>query len=492
MNMFRSLFFLLIASLFISTLAFAQKHNFIVILADDLGTDKISVYGNELGISQPQTPILTRLFKEGIQFQNAYSHVFCSPSRLSLMTGKHPHNFGVGIFIRNKDPRQIGLPTDLINMPKALSSLGYDTSHVGKWHMASPSVYQDGQHPLKAGFKWSSGPGRNILSYTGSKKYKNGEEQAVPGYALSDKIDDAIGRTKQMKQPWLLYLPFNTPHHPFHVPPKDLLNSTIPKNPSSAQKYDLMVEAMDTEIGRLISSIPQDVLSNTTVIFMGDNGTPSDGVENKPQGPQRMKGSVYQGGVHVPLLVWGSAVAKDKKGTPNDNIISITDIFPTIFELAGGFAGGLELTGKQALQEIDGVSFAQTVSSKSSKESSTKRETIMSERFEPNGPPPYRLLHRMVRNQTHKLIEKRQHGRLKAYEFYNTELDTGEKNNLCPSLEACSQNLVESRDREQYKKLKQELDIINKKAAAAVITIDPDPESQLTTKEFRKKKKRAF
>ena len=110
------------------------------------------------------------------------------------------------------------------------------------------------------------------------------------------------------EDPWIVYLAFNAPHAPFHVPTAPI-TQTVTAGSSNLEKYKAAVEAMDREIGDVIDSIAPSVLADTTIIFIGDNGTPGN---VSAAGNGRAKGSQYEGGVNVPLIIYGphAAVAK--------------------------------------------------------------------------------------------------------------------------------------------------------------------------------------
>jgi len=128
--------------------------------------------------------------------------------------------------------------------------------------------------------------------------------------ALTDK---AIEWTSAQNDPWFLWLAYNAPHAPFHLPPQDLHtagNLPTDKNSIDANRlsyYNAMLEAMDSELGRLLSSMTESVRNNTVILFVGDNGTPSS-IARPVYGGQRAKGSIYQGGTNVPLIISGKGV----------------------------------------------------------------------------------------------------------------------------------------------------------------------------------------
>jgi arylsulfatase A-like enzyme len=140
--------------------------------------------------------------------------------------------------------------------------------------------------------------------------------------------------THHPDEPWFVYVPYNAAHDPFQVPPADLhsvdLGELLPGEVSNTlANYKAMVEAMDTEIGRLLSVVD---MSRTTVIYMGDNGTPAQ-VKDTNTGVRGSKISVYEGGVRVPLVVAGAGVTRI--GEREDALVIAGDLFATILTLAG-------------------------------------------------------------------------------------------------------------------------------------------------------------
>jgi hypothetical protein len=120
------------------------------------------------------------------------------------------------------------------------------------------------------------------------------------------------------------------PHSPYHTPPDPTTYSQSPVN-NNTQRFIAMIEAMDFEIGRLLDNIDPAVRANTTIIFVGDNGTPNQVLQNYPTG--QSKGSIYQGGVHVPMFVSGAKVTRQSEW--DESLINVTDIYSTVLELAG-------------------------------------------------------------------------------------------------------------------------------------------------------------
>jgi arylsulfatase A-like enzyme len=237
------------------------------------------------------------------------------------------------------------ISADAYGLPAALSadaSLAYQSAAVGKWHLSSE---ENGglEHTRNIGFDFYAGgyDGGAVESYFAWSKVINGEiTDGQTGYATTETVNDAIGwlQHKDADKPWLLWVAFNAPHSPYGAPPDDLLSEeTIAKlsetdiNENGHPFYAAMIEAMDTEIGRLLGSIPPEELANTYVIFIGDNGTPGN-MATPPFSRNRVKGTVYQGGVNTPFVVTGPDV---DGGTVSKALANSVDVFSTILDLAG-------------------------------------------------------------------------------------------------------------------------------------------------------------
>jgi arylsulfatase A-like enzyme len=149
-------------------------------------------------------------------------------------------------------------------------------------------------------------------------------------------VDDALAFIEAQDERWFCWLAFNAPHTPFQAPPDELHDVDLPdvEDPGDdpVPFFNAMVEALDTELGRLFASMDPEVLANTTVIFVADNGTTGDVVLD-PYDPLRSKGTVYQNGVRVPLIVSGPGVLLP--GRRESAPVDVTDLFATSLELLG-------------------------------------------------------------------------------------------------------------------------------------------------------------
>ena len=233
---------------------------------------------------------------------------------------------------------------DAYTLPIALQAdiaLGYETAAFGKWHLSNEA---NGllEHPGNAGFKHYSGNiSSGIESYYAWSKVMDGEITAgQAGYATSAVVDDTINwiNGRDENKPWLAWVAFNAPHSPFGAPPDNLLSdetaaalASLEITEDTPPFYRAMIEAMDTEIGRLLAAIDPAELANTYVIFIGDNGTPNEAV-TPPYIHGRVKGSVYQGGINVPFVVAGPNI---ENGVVTQALANSVDLYTTILDLAG-------------------------------------------------------------------------------------------------------------------------------------------------------------
>lgn len=302
--------------------------NILLIIADDLGVDASN--GFQDNTLMPSTPTLDSLRNSGLTFSNAWAYPACTPTRATIMSGKYGVNTGVKRAPGNLDLIHTSIFTAIANQTNDL----YADAVIGKWHISQPV---DLDHPKDHGVDHFDGVFRSgVDNYYNWEKVSNGVESIETTYATSYFTDAAIEWINEQDQPWFLWLAEVAPHAPFHEPPNGLysLNSVG----TNRRKYMAAIEAMDTEIGRLLRNIPSDELENTFIIYIGDNGTPGNVIQNFSS--DRAKGTVYEGGIHVPLIVSGPAVSRMNE--IEESIVSATDIYATILEITGAdLQGGI-------------------------------------------------------------------------------------------------------------------------------------------------------
>ncbi len=322
------MYFLVI--LIFAALSTAQDKNVAIIILDDIGVDYLSVY-HPYDWS-PRTPNIEQFRQKGALIKNAWSMPTCSPTRSAILTGKYPYKTGVGYRVHPKRP-QDSLKLSEKTLPERIKSIypNYSTANIGKWHVSTGA-----KDPIKQGYDLFSGTISGVIpNYFNWKKNVNGERVLVNNYHTTELVDDSLDWISAQNNPWLLWLAFIAPHHPLHTPPSGL--TTERAVTSESDQYTLMIEALDTELGRLLEQID---LSSTYVFILGDNGT-SSSLKQPPFKGSKGKGTLYQGGIHVPLLVAGPGIPQ---GSTIEGLIHLTDIHATVLELLG-----ITFNGKDSL-----------------------------------------------------------------------------------------------------------------------------------------------
>lgn len=365
-----------------------SQPNIIFILMDDMGWRDLSCYGSTFY----ETPHLDRLAAEGMRFTDAYAACpVCSPTRASLLTGKYPATVGITDWIdtgggthpcRGKlvdVPYLKQLPLTETTLASALREGGYQTWHVGKWHLGTEAYYPEchGFDINIGGCHWGS-PSQGYFS---PWSIPNMPDAAEGTYLTDHLTDEAIRLIEQRdNRPFFLNFAHYAVHHPIQAP-ADLVAKYTAKAkalgldtqqvivegehfPTEHKKhlrvqrrviqsdptYAAMIENLDTNIGRLLAEVAKAGLAdNTIVIFTSDNGglATSEGSPTSNLPLAEGKGWMYEGGTREPLLIrWPAVIpAGQICATP----ISSPDFYPTLLQTAG-----LPLRPRQ---HVDGVSF---------------------------------------------------------------------------------------------------------------------------------------
>lgn len=297
-----------------------QRPNIIVVLMDDVGRDKIGLYG--VDAAPPPTPNIDSLAAKGVLFERAWVYQSCSPTRAALLTGRYGNRTGIGTVILSSDGVDTPLPLSEHIIPEDLP--GYHSTIVGKWHLGDANGPVD--HALQHGFDASVG-WRNQNTFFDWIENLNGQLTPRSGYSPAAMGGYAYRATHNRDQPYFLYYCPKLAHAPFHRPP-DSLHTYTGQIGFPVQQHKAMVETFDTILGRVLSRID---LSNTYVFVIGDNGSPGMTV-GPPFTLDRVKGSVYEGGINVPMIVAGPGIPA---GMRCDELVHITDMFATVRELCG-------------------------------------------------------------------------------------------------------------------------------------------------------------
>lgn len=301
--------------------------NILLIIADDLGKDAINGYPE--GAVKPKTPHLDNIRNQGISFNQFWADPTCTPTRSTIITGKYGYRTGV---------KAVGdiLGTSETLLQKYISdntNHQYTTAVIGKWHLSGNN---NDVNPENYGIDYYAGLIKGTVDdYYNWEFTEDKSTIANQKYTTEFFTDLAIDWVSQQSKPWFLWLAYNAPHTPFHIPPShmhsqgSLPNYVVGLDPTPY--YMASIEAMDYQIGRFLDTLSNEARENTVIIFLGDNGTTNEVVQS-PYKSVRSKNTVYQAGVNVPLFIAGKNVVR--KGT-DDNLLNSTDLFATISEIAG-------------------------------------------------------------------------------------------------------------------------------------------------------------
>lgn len=332
------------------------KPNVIIILSDDQGYADVGFNG----CTDIPTPNIDRIARNGVTFTNGYvSYAVCGPSRAGLVTGRYQDRFG---FSRNplfapKDSLQ-GLPLSEETLAEALKRADYKTMALGKWHLGAHAS----QRPLNRGFDEFFGfltgghdylPEKWVLNDISevegqfdaykTKLLKNDTRVEETEYLTDALSREAVNFVKRNeKDPFFMYLAYNAPHTPLQATEKYLSRFSNVKD-KKRRTYAAMVSAMDDGIGQVLDQLEASGISeNTIVFFLSDNGgSPKNASDNLPL--KAAKGSLYDGGIHVPFAVqWPGAIPA---GVRYEQPVISLDIFATAVAQAG----------VAARNELDGV-----------------------------------------------------------------------------------------------------------------------------------------
>jgi len=359
----------------LSTLVVAQdRPNIVFILADDAGWSDLGCYGADLC----ETPHLDQLAATGVRFTDAYAMPVCSPTRAALMTGRHAARVQMTIWSEGslKGPRNRrllqgqslhSLPHSETTLAKYLQDAGYLTALVGKWHLGDADHYPEthGFDVNVGGTHWGA-PQTFWWPYRGAGRFGSGYryvphlEFGRPGEYLTDRLtDEALTVIDNAgDQPFFLYLSHHAPHTPIEAKAEDVQYFASKLRPEMKQQnavYAGMMKSLDESVGRVLAKLDdRGVEKNTIVIFASDNGG-FVGVDRKSgqtvpatnNAPLRSgKGSCYEGGIRVPLIVHWPGVTT--QGAICGEPVIVMDLLPTLLD-----AAGIELPDDVALDGLN-------------------------------------------------------------------------------------------------------------------------------------------
>jgi arylsulfatase A-like enzyme len=359
-----------------------KKTNFVFFLVDDMGMMDIGTYGSTFH----ETPNIDQLAKTGMKFNYGYAACpVCSPTRASIMTGRHPVRVDITDWIpgsANRKTNKLIHPSDRddlalkeVTIAEELKRHGYQTFFAGKWHLGN-----EGHWPTDQGFDINIGghhrgspPGGYYSPWKNPVLKANKQEEYLTERLTEESI--RFIEEREVDKPFLLYLSYYNIHTPIQAYRKHIghyqkkaekFSGATPTeqehsgqtrmrqdNPALAS----MVSAVDDSVGTLIAKLDELGLSDdTVVIFFADNG----GLSTKPKmGPgsnsplRAGKGWLYEGGVREPAIIRAPGVTNP--GSVSDQPIVSMDFFPTMLELAGlPHKPNLHADGRSLLPELTG------------------------------------------------------------------------------------------------------------------------------------------
>ena len=420
--------------------------NIVLFLVDDLGWMDLRCQGSDYY----QTPNIDALAESGVRFSDAYAAcAVCSPTRAAILTGKYPARLMLtqwlpagrwnaktdrmceGRFVRS-------LPLEENTLAESLREARYATWHIGKWHLGGAPFSLPRHHGFDVNLAGDEhgAPGNYFHPFKGSwripttshKASKQAYEGGKPGDYLTDVLSAAatdLIRGHPRDQPFFLYFPFYNVHTPLQGKKDKVARyATIPESKRQGKPdYAAMVESVDDGVGKVMVTLRElKMVENTLVIFTSDNGGFARATTH---GPLRAnKGSHYEGGIRVPLIVSGAGVTRP--GRTSAMPVTSCDLYPTILEMAGLPA--------RPHQHVDGVSLTGILNGKAQDD----RKSIFWHYPHYNKHPSSAPVS-VIRRGPWKLIEFLE---TNTVELYNLADDLGEKTNLAQSRSKLSLELL--------------------------------------------------
>ena len=327
-----------------------DKPNILFMLADDLGWGDVSYHGSDI-----RTPNIDRLVQTGIELDQHYVCPMCTPTRCSLMTGRHPGRFGRHATVPSNAPV---LPDGYETLAGSLRNAGYETGLFGKWHLGSDPQYS----PNHFGFDYSYGSfAGGVDPYSHRYKegefsytwHRNGELQQERGHVTDLIVNEAIQWIEDREGPWFCYLPFTAVHTPVKAPQHwidaycDRAYDIDPARDRSFKVYAGYTSHMDWAVGQLMETLARKLeVDDTIVVFSSDNGAiPDDPLHDTDKYPGRFeemprlgsnlplrgqKAQLYEGGIRTPTAIrWPGTLKPGKLTHP----LQMVDWMPTFANL---------------------------------------------------------------------------------------------------------------------------------------------------------------
>lgn len=408
----------------LSAWAAKPKWNVVLILADDLGWTDLSCYGSTFY----ETPHLDRLARDGMRFTQAYSAcTVCSPTRAAVLTGKYPARLHITDWIPGLPPENPKLlvpdwtkylPLHEVTLARSLKTAGYATASIGKWHLGGEAYFPE-KHGFDVNIAGTEGAGPP--SYFVPYRIATLPDGPTDEYVTDRLAEEAMRWIEAHRdKPFLLYWPHFAVHTPIQGKEALVRKYRTKVQPGAEQTnavYAAMIESLDDAIGRLRQKLEELNLADRTVIlFTSDNGGRVPTTSNSPL--RVGKGSCYEGGTRVPLIVhWPGVI---RPGSVSETPVISMDLHRTVLEIAG--------LGRKARSGVDGLSLVPVLRQRGK----LRREALFwhyphYQHYQLGGTTPYGA----IREGNFKLIEFFADMRI---ELYDLALDPGEQRNLATSM----------------------------------------------------------
>jgi len=312
-----------------------ERPNFLIVLSDDLGYGDLACYGN----AKIKSPHLDQLAREGVRLTSCYAAAAnCSPARTGFMTGRTPTRVGVHNWIPMFSPMHVRRRE--ITVATLLRNAGYDTCHVGKWHLNGDFNLPSQPQPWDHGFSyWFSTQNNALPNHRNPNNFvRNGKPAGqLEGYSAPLVTEEAIHWLKNARdksKPFFIYVCYHEPHEPIATDKK--YTDLYPSDDPSYSAHHGNITQMDASFGRLSKTIDElGLRDNTFLFFTSDNGPAITSIHpHGSAGPLRdKKGYLYEGGIRVPGIIrWPGHT---QPGQISDEPVCGVDLLPTLCDLAG-------------------------------------------------------------------------------------------------------------------------------------------------------------
>jgi arylsulfatase A-like enzyme len=404
---------------FITSVNAQQSHpNILIILADDLGYGDVSFNG----CPDYTTPNIDSIATNGALCKNGYvMYPTCSPSRAALMTGRYEQRFGYehGMLPERGNPR-LGLPNSEVTLAELLRPAGYACGAIGKWHLGSaPNLV-----PTSRGFDEYFGFLGAASHYYNADLYRNTRRITESSYLTEAFTREAVSFiNRHQAHPFFLYLAYNAVHGPYDRPPQRYMNRVQNITDPARRIYAAMVLALDDGIGQVLQTLQADnLLNNTLIFFLSDNGAPNHGfTRNLPL--RGYKTDVLEGGIHIPFAVQWT-------GTVPANLVYEKPIASLDIVSTAASAAGVSLPGDR---EYDGLNVLPFLTG----QQNSPRRTLFWRNFGlgDNGPPGSKITIWAVRDGALKLVTSKAtvHQPPALYDLHNDIGETTDRASAQPS-----------------------------------------------------------